>query len=144
MQSHINYCNTTWGAWEPRGNKVLLQRLQAVCNKFIRLTFNIDRTESVRDILKSRNMLDVKQNYDFSVGKLMHKAINGQLPIVLQNSLVRDNVFYFNQNCRLQQTKKSIVFSAPKVWNNLTLQCIDESNMNKFKKMTKQIILQRN
>ena len=34
MHSHVQYCNTTWGAWEPRGNKLILQRLQAICNKF--------------------------------------------------------------------------------------------------------------
>ena len=34
MQSHVNYCLTTWGSWEPRGNKIILQRLQAACNIF--------------------------------------------------------------------------------------------------------------
>ena len=47
MQSHVNYCLTTWGAWEPRGNKVILQRLQAACNKFFRLIYNLDREDSV-------------------------------------------------------------------------------------------------
>ena len=34
MQSHVNYCLTTWGAWEPRGNKIRLQKLQAACKNF--------------------------------------------------------------------------------------------------------------
>ena len=143
MQSHINYCNTTWAAWEPRGNKALLRRLQAVCNKFIRLTFNIDRTESVRDILRSQNILNVYQKYDFSIGQLIHKAVNGQLPIILQNSLVINNEFFFFKNCRLKQTERSVVFSAPKVWNNLPLECIEESNFQKFKTMTKKNILEK-
>ena len=80
MQSHVNYCLTTWGSWEPRGNKVILQRLQAVCNKFFRLIYNLDRMESVRSILKYHNILTVSQNYDFQLGQIMHKAFSGNLP----------------------------------------------------------------
>ena len=39
MQSHMQYCCETWGAWEPQGNQVILKRLQAVCNKLFRLIF---------------------------------------------------------------------------------------------------------
>ena len=143
MLSHVNYCNTTWAAWQPRGNKAVLQRLQAVCNKFIRLTFNMDRTDSVREILKSQNILNVYQNYDFTIGQLMHKAVNGQLPTVLQNSLVRNNDFFFFKNCRLKQTAKSVAFSAPEIWNALPFECINQSDFQKFKSMTKQIILEK-
>ena len=47
MSSHTNYCLTTWGAWEPRGNKVILQRLQAACNKFFRLIFHKRKQKSL-------------------------------------------------------------------------------------------------
>ena len=47
MLSRANYCCSTWAAWEPRGNKTLLQRLQAVCNKFFRLIYNLNQKESV-------------------------------------------------------------------------------------------------
>ena len=30
MKSHIDYCCTTWASWRIAGNKVLLQRLQAI------------------------------------------------------------------------------------------------------------------
>ena len=43
MQSHINYCIETWGSWQPRGNQVILRRLQAVVNKFFRLTYYLDQ-----------------------------------------------------------------------------------------------------
>ena len=83
MQSRVNYCCATWAAWEPRGNKTILQRLQAVCNKFFRLIFNLNHTDSVRQLLKSHNILDIFQNYDFQVGQIMHKAVHDELPLLL-------------------------------------------------------------
>ena len=74
MKSHTQYCCSTWAAWEPRGNQVILQRLQAVCNKFFRLIYNLDRMTSVRAILKNDKILNINQLYDFTVGKIMHKA----------------------------------------------------------------------
>ena len=97
MQSHVNYCLTTWGAWEPRGNKKLLQRLQAVCNKFFRAMYYLDRDQSVRSYLKSHNVLNIFQNYDYQVGQIMHKAINGNLPNVLRNHLTVENDFFLFQ-----------------------------------------------
>ena len=93
MLSHANYCLTTWGAWEPRGNKALLQKLQAVCNKFFRLIFHLERTCSVRSILKSHNILNVFQNYDFQIGTTMHKAVNDELPESLRKIMTIDNDF---------------------------------------------------
>ncbi len=72
MQSQVNYCIETWGSWEPRGNKTILQRMQAVPNKYFRLLYNLDRTESVRHLLQSHNILNIRQNYDFRVCSLMH------------------------------------------------------------------------
>ena len=97
MLSHANYCLTTWGAWEPRGNKVILQRLQAACNIFFRIIYNLDRTGSVQSILKSHNILNIFQNYDFQVGQMMHKAINGALPESLKKHLTVDNPYFFSK-----------------------------------------------
>ena len=80
---------------EPRGNKVLLQRLQAVCNKFFRLIFNLGRTDSVRGLLKSNDILDIYQNYDFDIYKHMHKAIYGESPKPVQKMLGPSNDFFF-------------------------------------------------
>ena len=85
MQSRTQYCCETWGAWESRGNKVILQRLQAVCNKFFRLIYNLDRCESVRDLLKTNNVLNINQMYDYSISKTMHRAMQYDLPLPLQN-----------------------------------------------------------
>ena len=145
MLSRANYCCTTWAAWEPRGNKVILKRLQAVCNKFFRLIFNLDHTDSVKQLLKSHNILDIFQNYDFQVGQVMHKAIHGELPLPLEHILSMHNTFFYFTQCRIKQTQKSIAYAGPNVWNSLRLniQDIQESDFNKFKVALKQYILNR-
>ena len=141
MQSRVNYCCSTWAAWKPRGNQQSLQRLQAVCNKFFRLIFNLDYRDSVRSILKSNNILNIYQNYDFKVCLTMHKAVNGELPIPLKNILSTENNFFFFKKCRIKQTQKSASYSGPTIWNGLPSQLIEESDFKKFKSHLKQTLL---
>ena len=143
MQSHVNYCLTTWGAWEPRGNKIRLQKLQAACNKFFRLIFNVDRDRSVRHLLKSHNILNIFQNYNFQVGKTMKKAIDGNLPLSLRNLLTIENSFFYFRNPRIKQTEKSLSFAGPKLWYNLPDEYIQELNFSKFKTHYREYILNK-
>ena len=66
--------------------------------------------DSVRSILKSHNVLNVFQNYDFQVGQTMHKAVNGDLPNSLGNRLTTGNAFFYNKNVRIKQTEKNYFF----------------------------------
>ena len=141
MQSRINYCCSTWAAWKPRGNQKILQRLQAVCNKFFRLIFNLDQRDSVRTILKSNNILNIYQNYNFNVSLMMHKAVNGDLPIPLRNLLTIENSYFFFKNSRIKQTQKSMSYSGPMIWNEIPNQLVEESDFKKFKSDLKQKLL---
>ena len=141
MQSHVNYCCSTWGAWEPRGSKEILQRLQAVCNKFFRLIYRLGRADSVRAILKSHNVLTVFQNYDFQVGQVMHKAFYSELPISLKKLLTIENDFFLSKNCRIKQTQKSIAFAGYKLWNALPYELTHEIDFKKFKICLKKSII---
>ena len=49
--SHVRYCITNWCF----GNESKIQQLQRICNKFMRLVFNLKRRESVRTIMKERS-----------------------------------------------------------------------------------------
>ena len=147
MQSHVQYCNSTWGAWEPRGNKTALQRLQAICNKFFRMIYHLDRTDSVRSLLKSKNVMNIFQNYDFDLGKMMQKAKENDLPRPLQQLFTQDSRnpnFFCSRNFRIKQTKKGIYNAGPRIWNSLPNSCITEKNSSKCKLLIKQHILQRN
>ena len=143
MQSKINYCIETWGAWQSRGNKTILQRLQAVSNKFFRLIYNMERYESVRNVLENHHVLNVFQNYDFHILQIMHKAINNEVPIPIKNQLTTFNEYFFFKQPRLKQSEKSVSFAGPKLWNELPIQLITESNFNIFKRNLKAHILSK-
>ena len=99
--------------------------------------------DSVRLLLKENNVLDVFQNYDYQVGQLMYKAMNGQLPVSLRNRLTMENKFFFLKDSRLKQTQKSICYAGPRIWDSLPIQYNHESEFNKFKTCLKQTIPNR-
>ena len=147
MQSHVQYCCTTWASWEPRGNQVILQRLQAVCNKFFRSIYNLDQKDSVRTILKNDEVFNIYQLYNYSMGQVMHKAMHSDLPNPIQNlfDINADpelhGYFFQTKTNRLKQTEKSIFTAGPKIWNALPNSCILESDFKTFKMKLKKAIL---
>ena len=145
MKTHVDYCCTTWGSWKPRGNKVILQRMQAICNKFFRLTFNLERTASVRNIIANESILNVNQTYDFYLSQLMHKARACMLPDPLQSSfeigIFRPCMFRVKP-ARIAITEKSICQSAPRTWNSLPQSVTKEHDFQIFKRELKKHILE--
>ena len=135
MQSHTQYCCETWGSWESRGNKVILQRLQAVCNKFFRLIYNLDSRDSVRGLIRENNVMNVNQLYNHSLGKTMHRAKQNTLPVPLQSLFqicpTNSNLFLVKSS-RIKRTQKSITQAGPKVWNCLPNALLVETEYKKF------------
>ena len=147
MRTHIDYCCTTWAAWKPRGNKLILKRLQAVCNKFFRLIYGLDRTASVRNILRNDNILNVYQTYDFHLAQMMHKARNSSLPNSIQNMFnigIYRPCLYSVKPVRLIQSERSVSQAAPRVWNAIPSEITQEPSFTKFKSEVKKHILTKN
>ena len=144
MKSHIDYCCTTWASWRLAGNKVLLQRLQAICNKFFRMIYGLERTTSVRSILSDKNVLNVNQMYDFRLAQLMHKARASLLPNPIQNlfqvGIFRPCLFKIKPS-RIIQTGKSICHSGPRFWNSIPQSITQELEFSKFKSELKKHML---
>ena len=93
--------------------------------------------------MKSNNILNVFQTYDFQVGQLMHRALNDELPMTLTNQLTVINDLFLIKDPRLKQTEKSICFAGPKAWIHFPWDYIDEIEFNKFKTSLKQDILNK-
>ena len=144
MQSRTQYCCETWGAWEPRGNKVLLQRLQAVCNKFFRLIYNLDSRESVRGLMRENKIMNINQLYNYSIAKTMHRAMQNTLPAPLQKKFqinpANDNLFKVNP-CRIKRTEISILQAGPKIWNSLPIPLLIETEYKKFQSSMKSHVI---
>ena len=79
--SHVRYCITNWCF----GNESKMQQLQRICNKFIRLVFNLKRRESVRTVMKENGLLTIKQMYQVELAIFMSRTVKKTHPTVLQN-----------------------------------------------------------
>ena len=120
---HVRFCITNWCF----GNESKIQQLQHICNKFIRLVFNLKRRESVRTIMKENGLLTIKQMYQVELAIFMFRTVKKNHLTVLQNLFqskssrisTRSNSHYISPAYRLTVCQQSIKFSGPKIWSNL-------------------------
>ena len=118
--SHLRYCMVNWCF----GNKTLVMRLQAICNKFIRLIFNLRRTHNVKHIMIKYNLLTISQIYELELAVLMYKYHKNILPHQLQNIFKMNNSQIKTRShskiimnyCKFTASQQSIKFAGPKLW----------------------------
>ena len=120
IESHLRYCMVNW--WF--GNKTLVMKLQAICNKFIRLIFNLRRTHNVKHIMIKYNLLTISQIYELELAVLMYKYHKNILPHQLQNIFKMNNSQIKTRShskiimnyCKFTTSQQSIKFAGPKLW----------------------------
>ena len=63
--SRIRYCIINWN----HGNSAvaLLNHLQNICNKFIRLTLRLNNNEDVLPLMKQHNLLTVSDTFKYEI-----------------------------------------------------------------------------
>ena len=83
--SRIRYCTIYWN----QGNSTVLNRLQSICNKFIRLTLRLNRNEDVLPLMKQHNLQTINDLYNlqtindlfqYEMAVLMFRFHNRTLP----------------------------------------------------------------
>ena len=142
MQSRMQYCCSTWGPWEMRGNQSLLSKLQATCNKFFRAIYYLDNRDSVSNLLKENNVLSINQVYDLEMAKLMYRASICVLPDSLQNVFYHNHRGSFPIRYSTNETMmKSISHAGPKIWRQLSDDCKGATSIDEFKARTKVFLL---
>ena len=75
--SHLSFCNLIWC----NGNKTALNNLQRTVNKFVRLIFYLNRSDSVQTVMQHNIILSIKQLLEFEIAFFMYKYIRGNLPL---------------------------------------------------------------
>ena len=100
LVSHVQYCITNWCF----GIESKVQEIQRICNKFIRLVFNLKRHDSVKTIMKQNGHLNIKQMYQVELAILMYKPLK---KVILLHCRI-----YFNQN-QVAFQPEAIVFTSP-------------------------------
>ena len=69
FMSHIRYCISSWCF----RNETLIDKLQRLYNKFIRIIFNLSHRENVSHTMSEYNLITIKHMYKAEIGILMFK-----------------------------------------------------------------------
>ena len=68
---HVRYCITNWCF----GNETRILQSQRICNKFIRLVFDLKKRDSVKNVMKQNRLLTIKQIYHGELAVFMYKTV---------------------------------------------------------------------
>ena len=74
--SRIRYCIINWN----HGNSTILNQLQGISNKFIRLTLGLSRNEDVLPLMKQHNLLTINDIFKYEMAVLMFRFHTRTLP----------------------------------------------------------------
>ena len=73
--SRIRYCIINWN----HGNSTVLNQLQSICNKFIRLTLKLNRDKDVLPLMKQHKLLTINGMFKYEIAVLMFRFHNRTL-----------------------------------------------------------------
>ena len=137
--SHIRYCISSWCF----GNETLIDKLQRLCNNFIRIIFNLFHRKNASRTMSEHSLITTKHMYKMEISILMFKCQKNLLPrsfdkIFIQKSFhmkTRSSSNIVASFCRSTVIQQSLKFIGPKVWNNIPLIIKNSKINNAFKKI---------
>ena len=93
----------------------------------------------------SKELGTCSQRYQFYIGILVHKCLNGMASAYLSDPLTfirdlhehntRNEHFLLIPPCHTNAMKRSFAYSAASLWNKLPLSCYDDESFNYFKRV---------
>ena len=123
FNSYLQYCITNYCY----SNKTLVNKLQQLCNKFIRTTFGLKRNYNINDIMSKSEILNINKMLFKEINVLMFKQNIDKNPNVFlavftkatSNYNTRNKSryipkLYFNYLCQ-----QSISYRGPIFWNKI-------------------------
>ena len=118
INSHLQYCISNWCF----GNSTLITKLQQICNKFLRMIFELPYCSNINDIMKQCNILKINQLYKLETASLMFKLIQGgnKSPAFSCNLHLnpckyntRNKAQYITHHCKTTVAKQSFSYQGP-------------------------------
>ena len=146
VNSHILYGILVWGST----NHSILQPLQILQNKILRIICNVSKNEHVRNnsLYHELKFLKVKDMYHFEMAKFMYLFQHNKLSnLYNQYFTSTQTVHKYNTRCtsysnfylhsiNSNAAKKALQFSGAQIWNSLQPKWKDLS-FHKFKEAVK-------
>ena len=101
FMSHIRYCRSSWCF----GNETLIDKLQTVCVKFIRIIFNLSQRKNVSRTMSKHNLITIEHMYKAKIGILVFKYHKNLLPRSFDKTFIQKS---FHMKTR---SSSNVVFS---------------------------------
>ena len=145
FMSRIRYCISSWCF----GNETLINKLQRLCKKFIKIIFNLFLRENASRTMPEHNLITIKHMFKAEIRILVFKYHKNLLPrsfdkIFIQKSFhmkTKSSSNVVTSFCQSTVIQQSLKFIGPKVWNNILLIIKDSKTNNVFKKKLNQFLL---
>ena len=96
--SHIRYCINNW-CFE---NSTLIRKLQSICNRFLKMTFNLQHNSDVTEAMKDAQLLTINNLYNLEIAQMMFKYENKQLPPAFNN-------FFTQKSLKMKTRSNSLI-----------------------------------
>ena len=136
ISSKLDYCNVILFGL----NSSLIEKLQKVQNAAARLINKIPRRKSVRNEIGKLHWLRVKERCVYKILLIVYKRLYCTCPSFLCNILEISDPERKKLKCTYYETKygrRAFRFSAPRLWNQLSLEMRTEKSIDTFKKKLK-------
>ena len=125
LMSNIRFCITNWCF----GNKTIINQLQCICNKFIRMIFNLPRFECTQSVMAKNSLLTIDKLYRYEIALFMFKFHMKQFPSAFSDIFLMKKYSIGSRNnssrpiipmaCRISLSQQSIRYVGPKIWNEV-------------------------
>ena len=137
MISHIRYCINNW-CFE---NSTLIRKLQSICNRFLKMTFNLQHNSDVTEAMKDAQLLTINNFYNLEIAQMMFKYENKQLPQAFNKFFTQKSLKMKTRsksqiisNCfRTKVSQQSLKFVGPKLWNKIPSEIRHSRSSNTFR-----------
>ena len=136
--SHIRYYINNW-CFE---NSTLIRKLQSICNRFLKMTFNLQHNYDVTEVMKDAQLLTINNLYNLEIAQMMFKYENKQLPPAFNNFFTqkslkmktRSNSQIISNCFRTKVSQQSLKFVGPKLWSKIPSEIRHSHSSNTFRK----------
>ena len=123
--SHLQYGVSFWGAANRSALMPLIIKQKCIVRSILKMNYRAPSSP----LFLQLQMLNIEQIYKLRIGILMHKTQSGTINIpcrLTKTSEVHSyntrstayNNFYIPE-ARINLTKESLIYSGPKIWNNI-------------------------